>query len=231
MPRIRRWHPVSHDLNGDAEVWELTERFGDRALRVWLEILSITDRTQGLLKGERKYIESTLAAKCRMAAKTIKGILDYALEKSWMLSDGVLRTRNYGEFHKVREPNKSPQRKPRGSPPSFLPSDPSVLGVSNDTPSSNGLPSASQVQEAYNRILAGQLPRLVFLSDDRKHRIKLRSKKLNELHKWETLFARVSKAPHLLGENDRRWKANLDWLIKNDTNWVKVMEGQYDRQG
>ena len=129
MPRIRRWHPVSHDLNGDPEVWELTDRFGDRALRVWLEILSITDRTSGVLRGHREYIESTIGARCRMAPKTIKRILDYALEKSWLLSDGILRTRNYSEFHRNREPKKPPVGNEKGSLPSepSEPSEPSVL--------------------------------------------------------------------------------------------------------
>ncbi|HYW37938.1 MAG TPA: hypothetical protein VE957_07490 [Terriglobales bacterium] len=32
----------------------------------------------------------------------------------------------------------------------------------------------------------------------------------------------------LLGENDRGWKANFDWLIANDTNCIAVLEGKYD---
>jgi len=34
-----------------------------------------------------------------------------------------------------------------------------------------------------------------------------------------------------MGENDRQWVADFDWIIKNDTNWVKVMEGKYDNKG
>ena len=51
MPRIRRWFHVSHDINSDPEVWELTDRFGDRALRVWMQMLSIADTNNGRLKG------------------------------------------------------------------------------------------------------------------------------------------------------------------------------------
>jgi len=51
MPRIKRWFPVSQSINQDPEIWEMTEAFGERALRVWLEILSIGDRNEGVLKG------------------------------------------------------------------------------------------------------------------------------------------------------------------------------------
>jgi hypothetical protein len=36
----------------------------------------------------------------------------------------------------------------------------------------------------------------------------------------------VQRSPHLLGENDRGWKANFDWLF-NPTNFLKVIEGNY----
>ena len=51
MPRIRRWHPVSHDLNRDTEVRELRKRFGDWMALVWLEMLSIADRNEGVIPG------------------------------------------------------------------------------------------------------------------------------------------------------------------------------------
>lgn len=61
MPRIKRWFPVSHDINGDPEVWELTTTFGDWLLPVWLEILSITDRAEGELIGTPVALASTFA--------------------------------------------------------------------------------------------------------------------------------------------------------------------------
>ena len=35
----------------------------------------------------------------------------------------------------------------------------------------------------------------------------------------------------MTGNNDRKWKADLDWLIKNDTNMLKVLEGKYNDGG
>jgi len=62
MPRIKRWFPVSQSINQDPEIWEMTRTFGERALRVWLEILSIGDRNEGVLKGSIEGWAGVLAA-------------------------------------------------------------------------------------------------------------------------------------------------------------------------
>ena len=61
MPRVKHWFPVNHDINGDPEVWELTNTFGDWFLSVWLEILSITDRSEGELIGTPDSLAVTFA--------------------------------------------------------------------------------------------------------------------------------------------------------------------------
>ena len=118
MPRIKRWFPVNHDINGDPEVWELTDRHGDRALRVWLEILSVTDRNEGEFKGEQEYIVRALSSKCRTNSAKVLSVLEYAKSKEWLLPDWPLRTRNHAKYHRTEEHNKFPQGNVSGSPPS-----------------------------------------------------------------------------------------------------------------
>src|SRR5258708_34616907 len=65
MPKIKRWFHVSHDINADPEVWEMTDRLGDRTFRVWMELLSIADRNAGEIKGERRYLQVALSSKLR----------------------------------------------------------------------------------------------------------------------------------------------------------------------
>lgn len=43
---------------------------------------------------------------------------------------------------------------------------------------------------------------------------------------WDAYFAYAAKCPLLIGENDREWKADLEWLI-NEANMIKVIEGKY----
>jgi len=55
---------------------------------------------------------------------------------------------------------------------------------------------------------------------------RLKERSLNE---WAAIFRRIADTPFLCGQNERRWKADFDWIIANDGNAAKVLEGKYDR--
>ena len=65
MPRRKHYFPVSHDINNDPEVWELTDTFGDWLLFVWLEILSVADRSEGYFMGAPSASAVSLSRFCR----------------------------------------------------------------------------------------------------------------------------------------------------------------------
>lgn len=44
---------------------------------------------------------------------------------------------------------------------------------------------------------------------------------------WTQIIQRIARSPFCCGDNDRRWKADFDWLIKPETAG-KVLEGKYD---
>lgn len=44
---------------------------------------------------------------------------------------------------------------------------------------------------------------------------------------WEAFFEYVKSCPYLIGENDRGWKPNLEWLVERK-NFIKVIEGTYE---
>lgn len=72
-------------------------------------------------------------------------------------------------------------------------------------------------------------PKVIKLNDTR--RIKI-GQRLNEmgLDTWRevmrTLCERMQASPFLRGETTD-WKASFDWLMANPTNWIKVVEGNY----
>jgi len=43
---------------------------------------------------------------------------------------------------------------------------------------------------------------------------------------WRSYFESIRSMPHLMGNNDRAWKADLEWLV-NPTNMGKVLNGRY----
>jgi uncharacterized protein YdaU (DUF1376 family) len=46
---------------------------------------------------------------------------------------------------------------------------------------------------------------------------------------FEMVVARLKASPFCRGENDSSWRAEFDFVIQNDTNFLKILEGRYDR--
>jgi hypothetical protein len=120
------------EFNSDGEGWELTDRFGDRSVRVWMEILAIIERTQNRWKLVQRW-EFVIARKVRLSPAKVVNIVGWMLEKDWLRMTGersadgrpmlgelsadawpsigqllasgrsiVLWTPNYWKYHKMR---------------------------------------------------------------------------------------------------------------------------------
>lgn len=84
----------------------------------------------------------------------------------------------------------------------------------------------SQVVEMYNEICKS-LPRAEVISDKRKQLINARLKSYS-LDKIREVFEKAEKSAFLRGETGRpSFKPGIDWLL-NETNMIKVLEGNYD---
>lgn len=44
---------------------------------------------------------------------------------------------------------------------------------------------------------------------------------------WTAIVLRIAQSPFCCGDNDRKWRADFDWLVKPETAG-KVLEGKYD---
>lgn len=155
MPRIRRWFHVSHDINSDPEVWELTDTFGDWFIRVWLQMLSIGDRNNFRIRGDRRWIEVGLSTLWKSNSKRynhewrrnrVSMALDWMVNKGWIKfeSDGILIC-NQRKYNPSREAKEIPRGKSVASPPilsspSFPSSPPSPPLVPPVGVEQNGLP-------------------------------------------------------------------------------------------
>lgn len=82
-----------------------------------------------------------------------------------------------------------------------------------------------KIQEEFNSIES--LPKVKLLTNSRKDKLK---KRLTEFS-IENILLAISKIPNskfLMGENDNNWKCTFDWLIENDKNIMKIIEGNYE---
>ncbi len=76
--------------------------------------------------------------------------------------------------------------------------------------------------------LCPNLRKVRTLTNGRKDKIKTRLKEHPEPEYWEAVFRKANSTPFLTGENDRGWKAGLDFIIRNDTIPERILEGYYD---
>lgn len=119
-----RYCPVSQELNSDPESWELTDTFGDRSLRIWIEILAILDREKNSWKLVDGW-DSVISRKVRQSSATVRRVVGWMLAKHWLevrqLSvEGqpeVLRARNYGKYRKIAAEASPPPNPP--NPPNL----------------------------------------------------------------------------------------------------------------
>jgi len=65
------------------------------------------------------------------------------------------------------------------------------------------------------------------INEKRKARVRLLMKKPD--FSFSSLFKMIRKQPFLIGDSDKGWKTNFDWVI-NPSNYLKIMEGQYIRK-
>jgi hypothetical protein len=90
MPVPKRWFPISQDLNHDPEVWELTECFGDRALRIWVELLSWADKTENYIELPITW-HSSLARITKTNSRTVVNVVLWMLDHGWLRVTGDQR--------------------------------------------------------------------------------------------------------------------------------------------
>lgn len=68
------------------------------------------------------------------------------------------------------------------------------------------------------------------LTTPRKSKLKARLNDCGGLEGWHTALGKIRASPFLLGQNDRGWKADFDFVLQ-EKSFTKLMEGSYDAIG
>lgn len=68
------------------------------------------------------------------------------------------------------------------------------------------------------------------ISQKRREKLKKRFE-VKSFHAFDAILVAIEKQPFLMGDNDRKWKVNFDWIIENDTNYLKIIEIKYGTEG
>lgn len=66
------------------------------------------------------------------------------------------------------------------------------------------------------------------MTDERRKKFATRMKEPDFADNWRRIIDKLAESNFCTGGNERKWKADIDWLLDNSTNYVKVLEGKYD---
>jgi hypothetical protein len=76
----------------------------------------------------------------------------------------------------------------------------------------------------WNKYAVNGVKRANKLTNTRIKQIKSRLKEEPNLDYWQSIFSKLQRLPFYCGENKNGWQVNIDYIIRNDTNHVKIYE-------
>lgn len=182
----------------------------------------------------------TLAGKCSLSDRTVQKAIKQL--KAW----GIIKTTDVpGRSHmftvnprsnftpEAASPPKMSAKPPKqlhptpeaASPkPSKNHHEPSKESASGDAPL-----SVDEVLEGWNELAANHgLAQVRKLTDARRRKVLAQAKRFS-VPDWQAVFAKISQSPFLKGENRQGWRCDFDFIL-SENNFVKILEGKYDRQ-
>ena len=106
-----------------------------------------------------------------------------------------------------------------------------ILTSSDELDARAAAPACEKVRDDWNATCTA-LPRVQVLSEARRNKLRLRIREMGgeeqALPLLHRIFEKIQASAFLRGEGRNGWRATFDWCITNDTNWAKILEGQYD---
>lgn len=69
------------------------------------------------------------------------------------------------------------------------------------------------------------------ISPERRIHLKKRFANKHFVDNYPKAISLIKNYAFLKGENDRGWRISFDWLIANDNNYIKILEGRYKDKG
>jgi len=85
------------------------------------------------------------------------------------------------------------------------------------------------IQKAWNSFAVKEgFVEVLKINESRKNKLRLRIKE--ELFDINKILIAAKKQPFLMGENEREWAITFDFIIANDSNFIKILELYYLRK-
>jgi len=83
-----------------------------------------------------------------------------------------------------------------------------------------------EIVDLFNEICI-ESPKVKALSEKRKAKMKQRYNELGGIEMFKEAFNKVNESDFLTGKSKDSWIVKFDWIMENDTNILKLLEGNY----
>ena len=85
-------------------------------------------------------------------------------------------------------------------------------------------------KKAWNNNISDEISQIRKMSPKRKNKLRKRIKEgvIKNIEEFKQLVNKINNSSFLKGDNDRNWKVDFDWVIRNSNNAVKILEGKYE---
>lgn len=214
--------------------WEKFNPRNDRTNHVWFRVQNNFFIKTFNLNGEQQRLYLYL---CCLGSQENSGTFEFDVE----LAASLLRTREnkiLSDLDKIADAKyllvdksrrEAVNRPAEAADPRTL----SSLQYTTDKQTNNTVHNSADalpcgLDVLWNEHCGEKLPKVKECGKGRKEKIKARLKEHPDSRYWVEVFTKCAKSKFLTGDNGRGWRADFDWLMANDTNATKVLEGRYD---
>lgn len=199
----------THDCGAmdDIKIVELRVKFGNDGYAVFFQLLELQGREEAPIK-LNDVVATKLLMKLDRVANIVReavrlGLFDIEQWKRGCVYAPNLDARadNYSK-RKVRQDIKRPENKPLNE-------------------------WMAKLEETWHKT---RLPKIAHWSSLRRAHLQERLKNPYFVQNAVACIEKMGQSAFCAGENDRHWKATIDFFLANDNNFVKAMEGKYDNR-
>ena len=253
-----KWIKVTTDIFDDEKILLIESMpAADSIITIWFKLLVLAGKQNNdgvfLMNSQIPYTDEMLATIFRRDLNTVRMALN-VFEKFGMVEiiDNVITIPNWGKhqtldaYERKKKLDRERIAKKRAEQKLLIQMSPDMSHDMSPTVAKSRLAEEDKeedrdrereeekkkidydgIKDAYNS-LCPSLPAVKSLSDARRKAIKARlnSYTVDELNE---AFMKAEASDFLKGKNDRNWRANFDWILK-DANIAKILDGLYDNR-
>ena len=206
----------------------------DKAKVIWFMMLPHTDQA-GRIKACARIVKGQYLTMLDYTEKDIQAALTELHQAGLLVvysknGDQFAEYTRFGDFQKIRRDRESessiPPPLPEYSGATLENSGLSLslsLNKKKDIP--NGI-SKENFKDYWNS--KNSLPKIQTMTKGRTAKLETRLKDPVFRDRWKDIIDKVNQSSFCTGKNNLSWTVSVDWVLKNDTNYQKVLEGKYD---